>query len=247
MIILGIDTATKQLSCALGDKDGVISSFRVRVEKKHTEILMPSIEHLLKTTSHDWPDLAAVAVDVGPGLFSGLRVGVTIAKTIAEAVGVPMVTYSSLDLLSFPYHYSDRLVVSVMNAGRGEVFYALYKGLPRGMQRISPNNCSSPQELAAELFSRGEETLLVGEAAKRYSDIFIQDSRTEIAPAEGCYPSAARLVELSYPRVVREDFVPPEEVKPLYLKKSDAEINWEKRNIASPSSSSPKIPFWKLT
>ncbi len=247
MIVLGIDTATKQLSCALGDKDGVISSFRVRVEKKHTEILIPSIKHLLSTTSHDWSDLAAIAVDIGPGLFSGLRVGVTIAKTIAETIGLPMVAYSSLDLLSFPYHYSDRLVVSVMNAGRGEVFYALYKGLPRGMQRISPNKCATPQELAAELFSRGEETLLIGEAANRYSNILVQDSRIEIAPAEGYYPSAARLVELSYPRVVREDFVSPDEVKPLYLKKSDAEINWEKRNTTSPPSPSPKIPFWKLT
>ena len=82
-------------------------------------------------------EISCVAVDLGPGLFTGLRVGVAAAKAMAQALRVPMIGVPSLDLLAFPVRYTSRLIVAAIDARRGEVFYAFYRQVPGGVQRVS--------------------------------------------------------------------------------------------------------------
>jgi tRNA threonylcarbamoyladenosine biosynthesis protein TsaB len=79
------------------------------------------------------------------------------------------------------------------------------------------------------LLASGEEALVVGDGARRYPDVLADVARCEPGGPANAYPSAAALVELAHPRAVREDFCPPWELEPLYLRKTDAEINWERR------------------
>ena len=110
MLILGIETATTQVGCAIGGHEGVLASFHSAKGRRHVEILMPAVEFMCRQAQIDLSEISVVAVDVGPGLFSGLRVGVAAAKALAQALRVPAIGVSSLDLLAFPVRYSLSLI-----------------------------------------------------------------------------------------------------------------------------------------
>lgn len=227
MLILGIDTATPQVGCALGGHEGVLASFQSAKGKRHAETLAPAIEFLCAQTGIELSDIGAVAVDVGPGLFTGLRVGVATAKAMASALRVPMVGVSSLDLLAFEVRWTSRRIVSVVDARRGEVFYAFYRQVPGGVQRLSEMRCGSPEELCSEIQATGEECLAIGDGALRYAESLADVHRVEIEDAGLAFPSPAALVQLAHARALREEFVNPWELRPLYLRKADAEVNWQ--------------------
>jgi tRNA threonylcarbamoyladenosine biosynthesis protein TsaB len=232
MLILGIDTATPAVGCAIGGHEGVLASFTAARGRRHAETLVPAIDHLRRSVGIELDELGAIAVDVGPGLFTGLRVGVATAKAMASALRVPVVGVSSLDLVAFPVRFSPRLIAGVIDARRGEVFFAFYRQVPGGLQRVSDPRVGSTDELTAELLASGEECLAVGDGAVRYATELHELTTVEVADAGLQYPSAASLVQLAHARALREEFVNPWEVEPVYLRKADAEINWSVRTGA---------------
>ncbi len=229
MLILGIETATQQVGCAIGDNQGVLASFHAAQGRRHVETLVPAVEFLCRHAGVGLHDMAAVAVDIGPGLFSGLRVGVAAAKAMAQALRIPVIGVPSLDLLAFPVRHTNRLIVAAVDARRGELYYGFYRQVPGGAQRLSPYRLGTPEELVSELVALGEDYLLVGDGALRYPELLDELSGSDSGGPATAYPSAAALVELAHPLALREEFVPSWELEPFYLRKSDAEINWERR------------------
>ena len=227
MLILGIDTATPQVGCAIGGHEGVLAAFQSAKGKRHAETLVPAIQFLSQKTGIELSEIGAVAVDVGPGLFTGLRVGVATAKAMASALRVPMVGVVSLDLLAFEVRWTTRRIVSVVDARRGEVFYAFYRQVPGGVQRLSEMRCGTPEELCSEIQATGEEVLAVGDGALRYRTALTDLIRVEVEDAGLAFPSPAALVQLAHARALREEFVKPWDLQPVYLRKPDAEINWQ--------------------
>ncbi len=229
MILLGIETATLQVGCAIGGQEGVLGSFHSARGRYHAEILTPAIEFTCAQTRVSLKEVSTVVVDVGPGLFTGLRVGIATAKAMALALRVPMIGLSSLDLLAFQVRWSDRLIVPVIDARRGEVFWAYYRQVAGGVQRLSDYQVGTADDLAADLQARRDEALLVGDGAVRYAGAFEDLENLEFDGVGNAYPSAAALVELAQPKALREEFIQPAELEPLYLRKSDAEVNWDLR------------------
>jgi tRNA threonylcarbamoyladenosine biosynthesis protein TsaB len=162
-------------------------------------------------------------------MFTGLRVGVTTAKVLAQALRVPMIPIPSLDLLAYPLRHSRGLVVPTIDARRNELYYALYLTVPGGVQRASDYEVGSPDDLAAELEARGEEALLCGDGALRFAGVFDDVKGTELAGPAHAAPSLASLAELAVARYQREEFCAPDDVLPLYLRKSDAELAWDRK------------------
>jgi tRNA threonylcarbamoyladenosine biosynthesis protein TsaB len=173
-----------------------------------------------------------VAIDIGPGLFTGLRVGIASGMAIAHALGVPMIGVVSLDLLAFPVRFTNRLIVAALDAKRGELFHAFYRSVPGGVQRMTDYTVSSPDDLASDILANSAECLMVGDGALRYQEVFEGLRKVEIADPGLAYPSAAALVQLAHAQALREEFVKPWEIKPLYLRKPDVEINWTTRESA---------------
>lgn len=227
MLILGIDTATQQVGCAIGGHEGVIASFHSARGRRHAEVLTPAIDFVCRQARLDLRDIGAVAVDIGPGLFTGLRVGVATAKAVSHALRVPVIGVSSLDLVAFAVRYTPRLIVPVIDARRGELYYAFYRQVPGGVQRLSDYQLGDPDDVASELLAQRDECLVVGDGAMRYGDVFEDVARTELGEPVHAYPSASSLVVLAHPKAMREEFVNSWDLKPLYLRRSDAEINWE--------------------
>ncbi len=230
MLILGISTSTDQVGCALGGQEGVLGSVHICRDRRHAEALAPSIEFLCASVGVGLDEIGAVAVDVGPGLFTGLRVGMASAKAIAYARRLPMVGVPSLDLVAFGVRHTARTIVCVLDARRGEVFWCWFKASPGGVQRLGDPQVGSPEELASDLLARGGDVLAVGDGALRYREILAGLSSLEVADAGQAHPSASALVQLAHARAVREEFVAPHDVVPLYLRLPDAEINWQVRD-----------------
>jgi tRNA threonylcarbamoyladenosine biosynthesis protein TsaB len=233
VIVLGIDTATQQVGVAVGGVEGVLASHHSAKGRRHAESLAPAIEFVTKAAGIELKEISVVAVDVGPGLFTGMRVGIATAKAMASALRVPMIGLSSLDLLAHQVRYSQRLIVPVIDARRGEVFSAAYRHVPGGVQRLTDPIVGTAEQLANDLRARRDEALLVGDGALRYADVLCGDEGiVELGTVGNQWPKADDLVELAQPKALREEFVQPWELAPLYLRKADAEINWDRRESA---------------
>jgi tRNA threonylcarbamoyladenosine biosynthesis protein TsaB len=227
-----MDTATPRVSVALGRDGHVLGDLSLDGGRRHAEQLVPAIQYLCRELDVDLHQLAFVAVGLGPGLFTGLRVGVTTARMMAQTLRVPMVGVPTLDLIAYPLRHANRTVVSVVDARRNEVFFACYQPVPGGVQRITEYEVTTPDGLAGELSARGEDALLAGDGAVRYEEQLGCLDRVELAGPGAARPCAGALVELATARYVREEFSPPAEVHPLYLRRSDAEIEWDRKGKA---------------
>ncbi len=200
---------------------------------------IPAVDNLCRQSGLSLDQVGVIAVDIGPGLFTGLRVGVATGKALATALGIPMIGLSSLDLLAYPLRRGPDLIASVVDARRGEVFWALFRSVPGGVQRITDYAVSRPEELAAELLARGEDTLAVGDGACRYASILGAVDQVQVGEWGNAYPSAAVLVELAHPLALREEFVAPGDLAPLYLRHADVRINWAERE--RPAMAGPAV------
>ena len=229
MLILGIESAGAQVGCAVGGHEGVLASAHSGRGRRHAEALAPQIEFVRHQAGIELSEVGAVAVDVGPGLFTGLRVGIATAVALAYALGVPMIPVPSLDLMAFPARWTTRLIVPALDARRGELFTALFRRVPGGIQRIREADVGTPDELSAELEALDEPTLLLGDGALRHAERFTGLRSMEMAEQGLANPSARSLVQLAHARAMREEFVQPWELEPIYLRQPDAQINWATR------------------
>jgi tRNA threonylcarbamoyladenosine biosynthesis protein TsaB len=234
MLLLGVETATRRVGVVLASDDGMLArvelgGFADPGPPRHAEQLAPAIEYCCEQVGATLDHVSAIAVGTGPGLFTGLRVGVTTAKVLAQALRVPMIPVPSLDLLAYPLRHARALVVAAIDARRSEIYYALYRTVPGGVQRASEYEIGSAQDLASELEARGEEALLVGDGALTYAKVFRDVERVELAGPAHAAPSLAALAELAVGRYEREEFCAADEVLPLYLRKSDAELAWDRK------------------
>jgi len=230
VLILGIETATAQVSVAIGGHEGVLGSFEVCRGRRHAETLTPAIDFVCRQADVRLDEIGLVAVDIGPGLFTGMRVGLAAGKAIAQARRLPMIGISSLDLLAFPLRHSARPIVAVVDARKGEVFWSTYRAVPGGVQRVTEPAVGSIDDVIAELVAGRLDPLLVGDGALRHREqldreVLLGDVVDEFL----AHPSAAPLVALAHARALREDWVNPWEVQPLYLRAPDAQINWSTR------------------
>jgi tRNA threonylcarbamoyladenosine biosynthesis protein TsaB len=223
-ILLGIATATSQVGVAVSGPDGPLASLQVRQGRRHAELLAPAIETLTRLAGCGMQQIGRVAVDTGPGLFTGLRVGVATAKALAAALDIPIVGCSSLELLAYPHRRQDRLVAAVVDAKRGEVFWSLFQPGPDGVTPVTDPVVSGPQALIEEL--RGcHAVLATGDGARRYSDALGSLPQVELAGPADDHPSATVLAELAAAR----PSVPLNEITPFYLRGAEVRIGWPQR------------------
>ena len=212
----------------------MLGQFEVSPGRRHAETLMPAIEFLCRQADIEIAEFGAIAVDVGPGLFTGMRVGLAAGKAIAQALRVPMIGISSLDLLAFPLRYADRTIAAVIDARKGELFYAFYRPVPGGVQRVTEPRVGTTDDLVADIMARGQDVICVGDGALRYRDEIDAEASTASSPSSSSsFPSAAPLVQLAHARALREEWVNPWEIQPMYLRAPDAQINWATREAAA--------------
>jgi tRNA threonylcarbamoyladenosine biosynthesis protein TsaB len=227
-LTLAIDTATPEVSVALGGPEGLVGEINLLPGRRHGEVLAPAIESLLRLAGARLEQVERIGVDAGPGLFTGLRVGVATAKALASALDVPVVPCSSLDLLAHPHRGCGDPVASVVDARRGEVFWALYQPAlgGSGMVQTSDPAVSDPDEVGASLPFAANRVLIAGDGARRYSSQLARVQGLRLAGPEFDYPRASVLLALAMTR----PSLPADKVTPTYLRGADVRIGWVQRD-----------------
>ena len=232
MYVLAFDTATDVVSVAIGRDGEPLGAVQLASGREHAERLVPAIRTLVADTGVSLDRLAAIAVGIGPGRFTGLRVGVTTAKVMAQALRIPVVGIGTLDLVAYPLHHARRDVVAVVDARRKEVFWARYRTVPGGLERMGRR-----RGRPAPRGGRGARRRRAPTSCSRAtaSTATARCSRPSTTPSSrgrsSSAPSALALLELAAGRLEREEFVTPAELTPVYLRESDAAINWERARL----------------
>jgi tRNA threonylcarbamoyladenosine biosynthesis protein TsaB len=232
VLVLAVESATDTAGVALADEDGILGSVVVARGRRHTESIAPAIDTLRRRTGLSLADVDVVGVDVGPGLFTGLRVGVGTAKALAFALDVPVVTATSLEVLAHAVASSGatdgRLLVPVVDARRGEVFSARFRAGPVPLTDGTPDAVWAPEALAADLAAAGP-LVLVGDGARRYREVFGTLPQAVVAGPGWGAPPVGALAELCVARAGAGLTHDGASVMPRYLRQADAKINWEQR------------------
>jgi tRNA threonylcarbamoyladenosine biosynthesis protein TsaB len=220
MTILAIETATCSVGCALWADGAPLASFVLAAPQRHAEVLMPAIDDLCRYAGVTVADLEGVAVDVGPGLFTGLRVGLATARAIATARNIPTAGVTSLEALAYPHRRRPGLLVAVVDARRAEVYSAIYAGGGDFLKELRAARVSSPESLAAEIAALAERPLAVGDGAWRYRELLAAGA-VVAGPADRS-PAPFVVAELGSGRLTTSSFP-----QPLYLRQADVRIGWE--------------------
>jgi tRNA threonylcarbamoyladenosine biosynthesis protein TsaB len=228
MIVFAIETSTPRASIALVSETEVVASYELARGKSQDQVLMPAAKMLLDDSGIDWQHVGGIAVGIGPGMFTGLRVGIATGKALAQALGISIAGLSSLDVLAHAVRYTRRVICTCTDARRKEVFWAFYRATPGGVQRLTDFRCAPPDHCHNEIEARGEPVLVVGNGPLHYPEAFADlGGDVELAPHTA--PTAIGLGELAVGRLLREDADRLADVRPLYIRRSDAEMTWKGR------------------
>ena len=217
LLILALDTATEKGSLALLDHDRVLMEYTLESHGAYLTRLMPGLAALLTNTGRKLADLAAVAVSVGPGNFTGLRIGLATAKTLAWSLGRPLVPVPTMEVLAAQFPFYPHPIGVVMDAKRGEVFWGLFR-CPEDQPQVWEKPRRLPVgDLAARL---AVPLLLTGPGLDAYPEVFTQQLPPEIAlaPPEMRLPRAPTLARLARHRLNLGLTAPPAQLVPTYLR-----------------------------
>lgn len=245
MKILAIDTATEQVSVAIGDALRTDAAMHVASDRRHVEALVPAISLLLGNLGMSVHDLSAVAVDVGPGLFTGMRVGLATARTLADLAEIPVVGIDSLSIVAHGAHLASRddvddvdIVVPVLDARRKQVYWSMFRNNfsdSNPLEEVRQPRVGDIEELLEDVMDRGQRALLVGTGARRYAEDLSscieavpigRRSGRETFAFDPHVPNAGVLLALAAGRI---EAGIASRAEPLYLRPPDAEINWTTR------------------
>ena len=234
MIILAIDTSTDAVSVAVNNSRQLMASAHVTSERRHAELLAPMISSVCAQADVCLAEVDVVAVDIGPGLFTGMRVGIASAKTIAQVRDLPIIGVSSLDILARSVTTTERVVLSTIDARRGELYWAMYRNDIGSSIEVKPPRVGNLDDCVVDIVDRGQEVLIVGNGALRYRDKLNEMLETtglfvEWASEQLAQPSATVLALIAAELALVEQWQKPTDLQAMYMRAPDAEINWATR------------------
>lgn len=225
MKILALDTSTNVATCAILEDDTIIGEYSCNKGKTHSQSLMPMIDTLLKRVGFKASDMDAFAASVGPGSFTGLRIGVTTAKAMAFAAEKPVMSVYTLDALAWNLPLSKAILCPVIDARNNQVFTALYKFVNGKLDRLTDYLGIHINELADIIGPMDGEVVFLGDACRLHKDFFIEKlgERAAIAPPNAVSARAASVAVLAGKMFLEGKSGSSYEMVPFYLRKSQAE------------------------
>ena len=231
MKILGIDTSTK--FCNLGlieDEDIIIEHAINGSKKKHSSILLPAIKDLLETIDLKIEEINGIAVSMGPGSFTGLRIGLCVAKGLCYACSLPLLGISTLDATVFPLKEIPYLICPVLESKKDEIYDVVFRG-GDSLHRVMDYKCEDIQSLLVRLSPLKEKIVFLGDGIKKYRDIIKEKIGKDalFIDSQLNLPVATSIAFLGLDKLKKGGEDDISIITPFYLRKSEAEIIWEKK------------------
>lgn len=224
MRILALETSAKAVSVAVTEDGRLLALGFQDTGLTHSRTLMPIVEHLLKNTDLAMADMDAVAVAVGPGSFTGIRIGVSAAKGLAFAASIPTVGVSTLAAMARNAAFADGLVVCAMDARRNQIYNALFEAKNGRLTRLTPDRAIGLDELSEELREDPRPKTVVGDGGRLCAGALTAagvDCR--LAPPHLLMQSAATVALEAEEAAQNGGLVSAQELLPVYLRPPQAE------------------------
>jgi len=227
MKILAVDTATISCSVAIVDEDSLLAEVTIVREQTHSKHLMEMIQTVIGLSGLDAAEVDGFAVTIGPGSFTGLRIGIGSVKGLAVASGKPVVGISSLDALAMQVSPSPYLICPLLDARKGEVYFSRYRFQDGCLQQEIKENVSPPDKAVCDII---EPCVFVGSGARVYQDAVLDTIGKLAHFAPFCRDTirASTVAHLSMDRFRNAEVDDVDTLSPRYIRKSDAELNFRK-------------------
>ena len=230
MKILGIDTSTRCGSVGLIDEGEVISEYLLNIPITHSERLLGAIDYLIREAHCPMEELDGWAISLGPGSFTGLRIGVSTVKGLAYATRKPVAGVSSLDVLASQISPTPYLICPILDARKGEVYTAFYRYDETNLlKRLSDYQAMRPQDLVKNIKGK---IIFVGEGIKTYGD-YLGKSLSSLAlfPNPSLHlPLGSAVARLGSELLRKGESLDVKTFTPIYVRLSEAEIKWQEKH-----------------
>lgn len=226
MTILGIDTSNQSMSLCLGEDNNLLGSYFTSVQKNHSVTLMPAIDFLMTSNNKQPKDLTKIIVAKGPGSYTGLRIGVTTAKTLAWTLGIDLYAVSSLALMAESKKEFDGLIVPIMNARRENVYTGAYQWQNGRLITVIEDHHTSLETWLNQLNNQKEAVFLIGSDLSVFADNLADLKGSKITYSKDKISNEINptsFLTLENQSVKVEDI---EGFIPDYLKRVEAEEKW---------------------
>ncbi len=232
MKVLGIETTSKICSVAVLEDENLAGEYILNIKGKHSEKLFSGLDKILTDLKINIKDLKGVGVSTGPGSFTGIRVGISAVRALAQALEIPVVGVSSLDILAFSAFPCDFIVCPVIDALRGEVYTALYRTSVE--EKIADYRLIKIEDLLRDLdkFSRlhQEKILFVGDGVTLHREIIenVLGRRAVFASFRNLFPFASNAAWLGKEELQKGKGEKYSKILPFYIRKPTAELGLKK-------------------
>lgn len=225
MKILAVDTSTRVGSIAVVEGPLLKAQQILNISATHNQRLLPGIERILNDAGWSLEDLDGFAVSLGPGSFTGLRIGLSIVKGLAWATGKPLAGVPTLDALAANVSFVPYKICPILDARKGEIYTALYRQGDEGIpQRFTSYMALKPEQLVALI---SETTLLVGDGFLSYGDYLKRElgNLLVLAPPHLSVIHASSVAWLGWHKLQAGEYEDISSCTPLYVRPSEAELN----------------------
>lgn len=223
MRILGIDTSTKYAGVALLEDGNIIAQSIMQFQAGHSEKLLPEIAHILEVMKIPVETIDYYAITVGPGSFTGLRVGLSTLKGLSFVTNKKVIPVSTLEVIAWGFPYCNYQICPMLDARKKEVFAALFKWEENEIRRIKEDSVIKVEFLIEWI---KEETVFIGSGVELYREKLIEkfDSKAIFLPSLYSVPNPAVVAHIASKRI--KEAMSAKDLKPVYLRKSEAEIKF---------------------
>lgn len=238
MYILGIDTSSMVATAAVMSPEKLLAEYIVNNKKNHSEKMMQVVDRVLQDSGITPEGLDAVAVAIGPGSFTGIRIGMACAEGMAHVLGKPMVGVNTLDGLAYNLMGENGFICPVMDAQRGEVYTCLYRWEGGKLKKLAEYEVVKAEVLLARLSSKKERTVVLGDGVpvlagasdEKGQKIWEAQNLVVAAPPAFAMPRASSIAAAAMDEYARGGFDTCYTIKPFYIRRSHAEEKWEEQH-----------------
>ena len=237
---LAVETSGRAGSVAIGQGDNILKETTFSSTMRHNAELFPAILHLLDTHNKTPDQIENIYISTGPGSFTGIRIAVTMAKMVAMTNNAKIVAVNTTDALvrNVDEHISQtneniQRVATVIDAKRRQFFVAVFEKTAAGWQKTIDDRILKAEDLLDMLPDDGSITHIIGEGLLYYKDSFtsnitsVLDNKYWPAKASNVYKTGTKMAENGL-------FTPPGKLLPFYIRRPEAEENWEKKQSHKP-------------
>jgi tRNA threonylcarbamoyl adenosine modification protein YeaZ len=221
MKILGIDTTTSRLCLGL-HVDGKFYGYSLQVGRSLSALLVPTIQRLTSALGLKIADIDYFACGLGPGSFTGMRIGLATIKGLSVVRNKPVIGISTLDILAKNAPVSERLIVTALDARRALIYCGTYKYTQGNLKRKSPYALLTLDELVKNIPAKA---VILGDAVGLYQEVLASRIKQAVLLDKDYWlPQAHNLMELALAKIKAGQFTSPQAVKPIYLYPKECQI-----------------------